>query len=351
MRLDVTRRTTPRRRIAAPFYVIVILALAGALLAACAAPEDEAPAGEGGTPTDVTLMLDWVPNTNHTGIFVAESLGYFEEAGLNVEIVQPGEVLAEQAVSAGAVEFGVSFQEQVTLARALEGSGIVSIAAIMQHNTSGFASPAELGISSPADWEGLTYGAFGSPFEEPTLAGLMECAGADFSALNMVNVGFADPLALLDEGQVDVAWIFYGWQGFQAAQQGVELDIVMLDEWFDCIPDYYTPIFITNEDMIAENPEVVAAFLEAVARGYEYAIDNPDEAATILLDAVPELNEEVVRESQAWVSPRYAADAPQWGWQTEERWQAYGDWMIESGIIEGPFDAASAFTTEFLPER
>src|SRR5690554_6805774 len=111
MRLDVTRRTTPRRGIAAPFYVIVILALAGALLAACAAPGDESPtgqtpAGEGGAPTDVTLMLDWVPNTNHTGIFVAESLGYFEEAGLNVEIVQPGEVLAEQAVSAGAVEFG-----------------------------------------------------------------------------------------------------------------------------------------------------------------------------------------------------------------------------------------------------
>ncbi len=115
-------------------------------------------------------MLDWVPNTNHTGLFVAQDSGYFTDAGLRVEIIQPGEVYAEQAVASGAADFGVSFQEQVTLARA-DGIPIVSIAAILQHNTSAFASRADLEVVGPADWEGLRYGSFGSPFEAPTLAG------------------------------------------------------------------------------------------------------------------------------------------------------------------------------------
>ena len=328
------------------------LLLAAALLAACAEQQDGPAAEPGAELTDVTLMLDWVPNTNHTGLFVAQAEGYYEEAGLNVEIVQPGEVLAEQAVSAGAVEFGISFQEQVTLSRATDPeSEIVSIAAIIQHNTSGFAAPAALGVESPASWEGLTYGAFGTPFEEPTLQGLMNCAGADFAQLDIVNVGLADPLALLDEGQIELAWIFYGWQGIQAQQQGIDLDIVMMSEWFDCIPDYYTPLLITSEQMIAEQPEVVAAFVEAVSRGYEVAIDNPEEAARVLLEAAPELDETLVMESQAWLSPRYAEDAPQWGYQSLEVWQGYADWMIENNIVAGPFDAGAAFATEFLPER
>jgi ABC-type nitrate/sulfonate/bicarbonate transport system substrate-binding protein len=337
--------------------------LAGLVLAACSGEAAQGPTaspaettGESAAPasdqlTDVTLMLDWVPNTNHTGLFVAQEEGYFEDEGLNVDIIQPGEVLAEQAVIGGQADFGVSFQEQVTLSRAQAGTPLVSIAAIMQHNTSGFASRGALNVEGPADWEGLTYGAFGSPFEEPTLQSLMECDGGDFSQLTITDVGFADPLALLQEDQVDLAWIFYGWQGFQAQQQGVDIDIVMMSDWFDCIPDYYTPLLVASEDTVANRPEVVRAFLSAVARGYESAIDNPDEAATILLDAAPELDEATVRASQAWVSPRYAADAPQWGYQDAARWADYAQWMIDNGIIEGPFDTGAAFTAEFLPER
>ncbi|MEK6587998.1 MAG: ABC transporter substrate-binding protein, partial [Chloroflexota bacterium] len=113
--------------------------------------------------SQVTLMLDWVPNTNHSGIFVAQEMGYFDEVGLQVQVIQPGEVFAEQAVVGGAADFGVSFQEQITLARA-DGQPLVSIGAILQHNSSGFAARSELDATSPADWEGLRYGSFGSPF-------------------------------------------------------------------------------------------------------------------------------------------------------------------------------------------
>jgi ABC-type nitrate/sulfonate/bicarbonate transport system substrate-binding protein len=293
-------------------------------------------------------MLDWVPNTNHSGLFLAQSAGYFAEEGLQVEIVQPGEVYAEQAVASGAADFGISFQEQLTLAIA-DDVPLVSISAVLQHNTSGFASRDELGVRSPADWEGLRYGAFGSPFEAPTLQRLMACDGGDVSQLEIVETGFTDPLALLQQERIDLAWIFYGWQGIQAEQAGVGLDIVHMDAQFDCIPDYYTPVLITNSATIEGRPEVVRRFLRAVSRGYTQAAADPQAAAAALLEAAPELDPALVGASQAWISPRYQAEAPRWGEQSAARWQAYADWMAEAGILAAPIDMSSAFTNEFLP--
>ena len=314
-----------------------VLSTAMIALGACSRPTQEF--------IPVTLMLDWVPNTNHTGFFVAQKEGFFADAGLAVEIIQPGEVFAEQAVAGGAADFGISFQEQITLARA-DDIPLVSIAAIIQNNSSGFAS--HMGVS-PADWEGLRYGSFGSPFEEPTLRELMRCDGGDYGALEVVDIGFSDSLALLDQQQIDLAWIFNGWQGVQAAQQGIELEVVMMEDWLSCIPDYYTPVIIAAEATLVEQPDVVDAFLEAVSRGFEFAIDNPAAAADILTEAVPELDEQLVHDSQAWLSPRYRSDAARWGEQDLAVWQAYSEWMADHGILSEPIQAEQAFTNEFLP--
>jgi ABC-type nitrate/sulfonate/bicarbonate transport system substrate-binding protein len=321
---------------------VLVAALAVAALAAgCGSPEPE-----GLTP--VTLMLDWVPNTNHTGIYVAKDKGYFQEAGLDVKIVTPGEVYPEAAVTGGAADFGISFQENVTLARA-EGAPVVSVAAVMQHNTSGFASLAGLGVKSPADFEGLRYGAYGSASEAPTLKALMERSGADFSKLQIVTTGFSDPLALMKEGQIDLAWIFYGWQGLQAKQMGIDLDVVMMKDYLDVVPDYYTPVVIASEATIAGRPEVIKALLGALSRGYTFSADHPDEAAEILLGAVPELDRTLVLESQRWVSDYYIAEASRWGEQKESVWRDYSAWMFETGVLSTPVDAQGAFTNQFLP--
>jgi ABC-type nitrate/sulfonate/bicarbonate transport system substrate-binding protein len=307
----------------------------------CSSPDEE-------ELTQVTLMLDWVPNTNHTGIFVTEANGYFEDAGLDVRIIQPGEVYPEAAVIGGSADFGISFQEQVTLARAASVP-IVSVAAVLQHNTSGFASLTELNVTSPKDFEGLRYGAYGNPFETPTLKVLMECAGGDFDELEIVNTGYADPLALIAEKKTDLAWIFYAWQGFQAEQQGIDIDVVMMKDWFDCIPDYYTPVVIASEDTISNRPDVVRAFTGALSRGYEFAVQNPDEAADLLIAAVPELDPELVKASQNWISQYYRAEAPRWGEQKESIWRGYADWMVKNDILQNSISGKDAFTNEFLP--
>ncbi len=321
--------------------IVVLLLLLTVSVVACGSPSQV-------ESTPVSIMLDWVPNTNHTGIYVAQDKGYFTEAGLDVRIVEPGEVYPEAAVASGAADFGISFQESVTLARA-EEAPIVSIAAVLQHNTSGFASLAELNVTSPADFEGLRYGAWGSPSEIPTLKALMEGSGADFSKLEMVNTGFSDSLVLVSQKQVDLVWIYYGWQGIQAKQMGIDLSIVMMEDHLECVPDFYTPVVIASESTIADDPDTVRKVLEALSRGYTFAAEHPDEAAGILLAAVPELDEALVRESQKWLSTYYIAEAPRWGEQKESVWRAYSDWLTENGVVGAPGDVKDAFTNQFLP--
>jgi len=319
--------------------LLLLLVIVPTVACGSAAPE---------VSTPVTFLLDWVPNTNHTGIFVAKDKGYFEEAGLDVEIITPGEVYPEAAVAGGAADFGISFQESVTLARA-EDAPIVSIAAVLQHNTSGFASLATMNVTSPADFEGLRYGAWGSPSEIPTLKALMEGSGADFDKLEMVTTGFSDALALIAEKQVDLVWIYYGWQGIQAEEKGIALSVVMMEDYFDCVPDFYTPVVITSESTIENKPELVESMLAALSRGYTFAAEHPDEAADILLGAVPELDSALVKKSQRWISEYLVAEAPRWGEQKASVWQDYADWMVKNDIVTTPVVVEDAFTNRFLP--
>ncbi|MGC8873322.1 MAG: ABC transporter substrate-binding protein [Chloroflexia bacterium] len=300
------------------------------------------------TPTKVTLSLDWVPNTNHTGFYVAKDKGYYAEEGLTVDIQIPADPAAAlRQVAAGHTEFGVSFQEEVTVARAND-IPVVSLAAIIQHNTSAFAALKESGITRPKDFEGKRYGSYGLPLEPPVIEGLMRCDGGDFARTEFVDVGF-DAFPALVNKQVDYIWIFLAWDGIQAELRGIELNTIPL--YGSCIPDYYTPVIIAGETTIAERPEIVRRFMSATARGYEYAIAHPDEAAEILLRYAPENDPELVRRSQAWLSPRYQADAPQWGWQKPEVWQAFADWLYSNGLLPKAIDPMAAFTNDFLPPR
>ncbi|CAM5194116.1 ABC-type nitrate/sulfonate/bicarbonate transport system substrate-binding protein OS=Ureibacillus acetophenoni OX=614649 GN=SAMN05877842_10687 PE=4 SV=1 [Ureibacillus acetophenoni] len=295
----------------------------------------------------VSVVLDWTPNTNHTGLYVAKEKGFFEEQGLDVEIIMPGDAGADQLVASGNADFGVSYQEGITLART-QGVPIVSLAAIIQHNTSGFASPADLNITSPKDFEGKTYGGWGSPIEQAVLQTLMTVDQADINKLDIVNAGNADFFTMKNQG-IDFAWIYYAWTGIEAELRGEKINMIYLTDYTEKL-DYYTPVLATNEDMISNNPDTVKAFVTAASQGYQFAIENPEEAANILSAAVPELDSELVLESQKWLSSKYQDDAPRWGEQKLEVWKNYADWMTEHGVLEGEFDPEKAFTNEFLPE-
>ncbi|HOQ76017.1 MAG TPA: ABC transporter substrate-binding protein [Thermoclostridium sp.] len=313
---------------------ILILLLTMILLAGC------------GESKKITFVLDWTPNTNHTGVYVAKEKGYYAEEGLDVEIIQPSDMGADAMVASGTAQFGVSYQESVTFARA-ENVPLISIAAVIQHNTSGFGALKEKSIKSPADFEGKKYGGWGSPVEEATIKYLMEKAGADPSKVEILSVGTADFFQASSSGQIDFSWIFDGWDGVAARIRGIEIDYIDLGRT-DPIFDYYTPVIVTSEDMIKNNAKMVEAFMRATIKGYKFAMENPDEAAEIFIKAVPEADPELIRESQKYLADKYQADAPYWGMQKEEVWQRYTDWLFENGFIAEKIDVEKAFTNKFV---
>lgn len=294
----------------------------------------------------VTVLLDWFPNTNHTGLYVSLDKGYFAAEGLEVKIIQPSEGEATTLVAAGKADFAVSSQEAVTLAR-VKNVPVVSIAAIMQHNTSAFASLAKENIKSPKDFEGKRYGGWGSPIENATIQAVMEEAG-DYSQVKNITIGTSDFFTTIGRDS-DFQWIFYGWDGIEAKRRKIALNTIMLKD-LNPVLDYYTPVLLTNEQHIRQQKELTAAFMRATVKGYAFAIQNPTESANILLKHAPELNKDLVQQSQVYLSAQYQADAKQWGIEKNEVWKRYADWLYGHQLMEKNIDTRKAFTNEFLPE-
>lgn len=328
--------------------LLIVLAFIGMLLLpGCRAEES----GEGQKSEElekITITLDWTPNTNHTGLYVAKDKSFYKEMGLEVDIIQPSGGTAEQLVASNKAQFGISYQESVTLAR-LEDIPVVSIAAVIQHNTSGFGSLKSKGIKTPKDFEGKKYGGWGSPIEKATLKALMDKYDADVEKVEIITSGDTDFFAS-SERDIDFAWIFQGWTGVEAEIRGVELNYIDLGEEEKAL-DYYTPVIITNEGIIKDHPDLAKKFMEATTKGYKFAIENPEKAGEILIENAPELNEELVKKSQEWLKDEYQAEAEKWGVQKKEVWENYTNWLFERDLIPQKIDIEKAFTNEFLPEN
>ena len=344
-----------RKRKTAALILAAVTAVA--MMTACG-NSGSAPAADGASSSeaesavglkDVTMLLDWTPNTNHTGLYVAKELGYYEEAGLNVSIELPADGTATQLVGVGKGDFGISSTEDTLHAVALDDPmPVKSVAAIIQHNTSGFVSLKEAGIKSPADWAGKTYGGYGGTTEEKIVRSIAKDNGVDPDSIRFVDLGNSDTLTAL-KNEIDFIWVFEAAELISLDEQKVEYNYLPVRDYGDAF-DYYTPNLIVNTNVADKDPEMVKAFMGATAKGYEYAVEHPEEAAEILLKAAPELDEYIVKNGQNYLAERYAEEAPQWGWQNEEVWQKYADFLYENQLVEKEVDVKTAFTNEYLPE-
>ena len=327
---------------------IFSMLLTAAVMASAITPAAIVRAGE--ETADITFVLDWTPNTNHTGIYAALEKGYFEEAGLNVTVVQPPDDGAELLVGSGKAQFGVSFQDSMMPAVVGEGAlPITAVAAVLQHNTSGIISRKGEGMDHPAGMEGKQYATWDLPIEKATLKQVVEDDGGDFEKVSLIPSTVTDEVSALESKSVDAIWIFYGWAGVACELAGLETDYFAFAD-INPVFDYYTPVLIGNTDWMSENPDAAKAFLAAASKGYEFAAENPEEAAEILLKAAPELDPELVLASQEYMAEQYIADAPKWGYIDPERWNAFYNWLNENDLAGTQIPENTGFTNEYLPE-
>ena len=334
------------------FKRITAILLATCMLFAFCACGAGGDGGNGNTLEKITFVLDWTPNTNHTGLYAAIENGYFEEAGFEVEVVQPPENGAEFLVGSGKAQFGVSFQDY--MAPGLIGEDPVpatAVAAIIQHNTSGIVSRAGAGMDTPAGLEGRKYATWDLPVEKATIKHVMEAEGADFSKVELIPSTVTDEVSALESKSVDAIWIFYGWAGVACEVTGLETDYFEFRD-IDPVFDYYSPVVIANNKYLEDNPARAKAFVEALSKGYQYAVENPKEAADILMDAAPELKDsaDLVYASQKYLAEQYIADASRWGEFDPERWSAFFQWLNDNQLLEGEIDPDAGFTNDYLPE-
>ncbi len=295
----------------------------------------------------ITMVLDWTPNTNHTGIYVAQEKGYFKEAGLDVSVIQPPDNGATDLVASGGAEFGIDFQD--TLAAAFSSDSplpVTAVAAILQHNTSGLISLKKKGIDSPGKLEGHSYATWDSPIEQAVLKNVVEKDGGDFSRVKLISTYVEDIVAAL-HADIESVWIYYGWDGVKCDMEGLSTNFLPFADMNPTF-DYYSPVIIGNNDYMKKNPDTTKAFLSAVKKGYEYAAGNPSDAADILLKAVPELDEKLVQKSQEYLSKQYIADAAQWGEIDANRWNGFYQWLNENKLVDNALDENAGFTMDYL---
>ncbi|MDR2510401.1 MAG: ABC transporter substrate-binding protein [Spirochaetaceae bacterium] len=300
------------------------------------------------TEGEVRLVLDWTPNTNHTGLYAALENGYFAEAGLSVSIMQPPEDGALLLTAAGGAEFAVDFQETMgpAIARKRDALPLTAVAAIINHNTSGIMSLASRNIRQPRDLVGARFGSWETPLVTEIIRSIVEADGGDFNAVSMIPNYATDAISAL-QTDIDAIWIYYAWDGVKARLSGVDINYMDFGK-LNPVFDFYTPVLVVNTEYAKKNPDEVRRFLAAVSKGYNYAVEYPEAAAEILLKNAPELDAELVNESQRYLAPRYTAEGTRWGEIDGGRWDGFYGWMFEKGLLESDL-RGKGYTNEYLP--
>jgi ABC-type nitrate/sulfonate/bicarbonate transport system substrate-binding protein len=350
-------RRNHRLRIAAACAALAL----PAVLAACGDEDSTSNTGTTGASAsaetqEVTLQLDWTPNTNHTGFYVADEKGYYADAGIKLKILPYSDAAADTIVGAGKADCGITFQDNLPVAVAA-GTNEVSVMPIVQHQVNALIVRDKSDFKSPKDLAGATYGGFGLPFEEAVVNQMIKSDGGT-GGVKVATLNAAAYEAVYN-GDVDTSLAFETWELIEAAERGVKLRTFDVDKYG--VPDTYNVLLACNGDWLKENPELADKFVQATAKGFEDAVADPQAGAQTLIDANPGVfsNEAIVQKSSEMLaSEYYTDDNGNFGCQTAERWVSYPKWLYENDILLDPQgkplaeepDYESYYTNEFAPE-
>jgi ABC-type nitrate/sulfonate/bicarbonate transport system substrate-binding protein len=309
------------------------------------------------TPTTVRLALDWTPNTDHTGFFVAQAKGWYADAGIDLQILPYASAATpETLLAAHQAECGISFQDSMTFAVA-KGADIVSVMAILQKTASAIGVLADGPLQRPRDLDGKVYAGFGYPNEVPTLKTVIEADGGtgDFTVATLDAAAYE----ALYQHKADFTIPFTAWEGVEAQERGIKLRYFQFADYG--FPEFYQVVLACDRQWLDAHPDAARAFVGATARGFQLGNDDPDAAAQLLVAQNPgvfDANPQLPRESQRYLAAGgFLVDASgKVGVQTLDQWKGYSGFLYDQGLLtdadqkplSSPLDYATLFTNDYL---
>jgi putative hydroxymethylpyrimidine transport system substrate-binding protein len=293
----------------------------------------------------VKLALDWYPNANHMGIYLAIENGYFLDENIDVEIYTPSDPSTVlQTVASGADDFGINYQPDLLIARN-EGVPVVSILGMVQHPLNSVMSLKSKGYESPLDLKGKKIGYPGIPWNENALNTMLEFSGLHgITDVEIVNVGWELGSSLISENVDAIIGAYFTHESFILENEGYPVNIMRMEEWG--VPDYYELVLVTSEDFLNNNPSIVKRFTRALIQGYQDAIDDPQKGIDVLILHAPEAkkNERIERLGGDILKDLWQDGEGKFGTQEKNKWMNFALWMQEKGIIDESLDVIDAYT-------
>lgn len=339
------------------------LATAAVLVAGCgSSSNDDKSSGATGAAAapakteTVTVALDWTPNTNHTGIYVADKLGYYAKAGIKLKVIPYASTAPESLIGAGRADLGFSYQAGVAYARSA-GKDVVGVLSPTAKNTFAIGVKADNNaVQTPKDLSGKTYAGFGTPDEGPELSYIIKHAGGTGKFKDVtLNTSAYDAVY---NGKADFTIPVVTWEGIEAKLVGKPLKFFKFEDYG--FPTQYASLLASSNKWLQANPELAKKFLAATQKGYEYAVAHPDQAAQILVDANPSVlkNPQLVKESEESLAKDYIKDDQgRVGYEDPAVWSAYGGFLYKNGLLvdgagkklKAEPDWTTYYTNAYLP--
>lgn len=288
----------------------------------------------------IKVVLDWFPNTNHTGFYVAMKKGYFEEAGLDVQI--SGDVHGVLELHGADIVLGpqISILEKIA-----EGVELTAIATLTQRCDSGIVSLKESGITSPKMLEDKRLTHWSPAWFHGVIGEAVRLDGGDYSKVNLVPMDVGDIVDTL--GTVaDATWVYANWENQELIEAGKEINYIALAD-VDPLFDFCAPNLAASHQIIRENPEDIRGFLACLDKGYIEAAQNPEETVLSIREYMPKVSDALLIRSQKHLAPILLDKTGHWGYMAPERWNQMADFMVEKGLYDKR--RSTEFTNEFLP--
>ncbi len=297
------------------------------------------------------LALDWTPNTNHTGFFVAREKGFYKDAGIELDIQSPLDdnysTTPAKKLELGDTDLAIAPTESLISYRTkAKPFAMRAIAALLQEDASAIATLESSGISRPKELDEKSYASYGARYEDQIVKQMIQNDGGK----GVLECHYPDKLGIwntLVEGTYDATWIFTAWEGVEAEKRGIELTTFRLGDYG--IPYGYSPVLCASENQINSDPGSLTAFLQATKRGFEFAVSNPEQAAEILK---PELTDHDrqhldLLKSQTMINDFYVKDGA-WGVMESSVFDPFVEWLKEYDLVPDSLDPNLLYTNKYL---